>query len=299
MSLPTRRIGDRAVSAIGMGAAGLSVGDPPPEEDGVAALVAAFECGVTLVDTAACYVPGHDAQGHNEALIARALAEWGGPAESVLVATKAGIVRTGSGGTIATDFSAAARPEEVVAQCEVSLRALGRDCIELYQLHSPADDVPLAETMGAFAGLVAAGKVRQVGVCNVDVDQLAEARSVVDVASVQNSFSPGNLASLPVIEACEADGIAFLAYSPLGGLGARARNLPERAPGFAEVAAELSVSPQRLALAWELARSPVVIPIPGARRAATIADSAAATGLELSAEHLARLDTAAGCTAGA
>jgi aryl-alcohol dehydrogenase-like predicted oxidoreductase len=284
-----RSLGGRKVGAIGLGAAGLSVADHPDEESAVRTIHAALDAGVTLLDTATCYVPSHEQQGHNEALLAKALQMWSGDSDAVVVASKAGIRRIRTE-RFDIDFETSGRPERIREDCENSLRALRAERLGLYQLHSPDPDTPLAETMGAFAALQAEGKIEAVGLCNVSVDQLNEARSVVEVASVQNRFSPSSRESLPLLEVCDALGIAFLAYSPLGGLGRGARELADRAPAFAVVARKRGVSPQQVALAWELAASPVLIPIPGARRPATIEDSAAATLLELTPAELATLN---------
>lgn len=284
-----RSVGGREVSAIGLGAAGLSVGPHPAKDDAIATIIAALDTGLTLIDTAACYVPSHEAPGHNEALIANALAEWAGDSSRIVVATKAGVERIATGGTLETDFRPCGHPDDIRRQCEISLRALQRDAIDLFQLHDPNTGVPLLETMGAFRALQDEGKVIHVGLSNVTVAQIREAQTVVDVAAVQNSFSPGNRSSADVIRYCEANDIAFLAYSPLGGLGERARSLPEHSPAFAEVADERGVSPQRVALAWELQVSPAILPIPGARRPSTIQDSAAALELELTGDEMARL----------
>ena len=282
-----RSIGDREVSAIGLGAAGLTVADPLPPEEVVRVVQMAADAGITLVDTATCYIPSHEVQGYAEELIGRALRERG--TEGVMVASKAGIERT-STVDFWKDFTEGARPETIVRQCETSLRALGSERIDLYQLHTPDPEIPIEETMGAFRELRDAGKIDLVGLCNVDLDQLDRALTVVEIASVQNKFSPVARESAPMIEACEERGIAFLPYSPLGGLGQRAIDMPAQAPAFARVAEARGVSPHRVALAWELARSPVVIPLPGARRQATIDDCAAAVELELEPDELELLD---------
>lgn len=285
----SRQIGRRKVSALGLGAAGLSVGPHPPENESIATIVAALDAGLTLIDTAACYVPSHEAPGHNEALIAKALAEWAGDPSQVVVATKAGVERIATGGTLETDFRPCGHPDDIRRQCEISLHSLGCEAIDLFQLHDPNNGVPLLETMGAFRALQDEGKVIHVGLSNVTVAQIREAQTVVDIAAVQNSFSPGNRSAGDVIRYCESNDITFLAYSPLGGLGERARSLPDHNPAFAEVAQERGISPQRVALAWELQLSPAVLPIPGARRPSTIRDSAAALELELTGDEMARL----------
>jgi aryl-alcohol dehydrogenase-like predicted oxidoreductase len=286
----SRTIAGRKVGAVGLGAAGFSVGPHPPEDEAIDTILAALDAGVTLIDSAACYVPSHEAPGHNEALIAKALARWDGARGDVVIATKAGVERIATGGTLQTDFRPCGRPDDIKRQCDIAVRALGREAIELFQLHDPATGVPLAETMGAFRELQDEGKVVHVGLSNVSIAQIEETRAIVDVASVQNSFSPGNRASADVLSYCDKEGIAFLAYSPLGGLGERARSLPDQNPAFADVAVARGVSPHRVALAWELSLADAMIPIPGARRRVTIEDSAAAMDLDLSEAELAHLN---------
>ena len=286
--MESRKIGHYEVGVVGFGAAGLSVPVAGPIEESLPVLLAALDAGMTLIDTAACYVPSHLQPGHNEAVIAKALSEWGGDADSVLVATKGGLTRINDV-DIATDFRADARPEAIRRDCDVSLRALGVERIGLYQLHAPDADVPLEETMGAFAELQQAGKVDLVGLSNVSLEQLDSIRQIVDVASVQNRFSPAHREHLDVVKGCAERGIAFLAYSPLGGLGQRARELPDVNPAFAEIAALRGVSPHQVALAWELTVSPTLIPIPGSRRMETALDSAAAAALRLTDNELALL----------
>lgn len=283
-----RRLAGREVFPIGMGCAGLSVADFPPEADAVRAIHAGLDAGVQVLDTAACYVPDEHRQGHNEAIIAKALATWSGDASDVVVATKTGIKRTGAV-DFNTDFLTSGRPEFVRETVETSLRCLGVDSIFLLQLHTPGPDVPITETMGAFAALQAEGKVQHCGLSNVTVDELEAARTVVDIVSVQNRFNPADRRSADVIRHCNDKGIAFLAYSPLDGLGAGARTMPGKVPAIVDVAAERGVSPHQVALAWELAVSPNVIPIPGARRPETIRDSAGAATVELTPDELARI----------
>jgi len=285
-----RRLGSFDVSPVGFGAAGLSVADHPSEADAIRVIAAALEAGVQLIDSAACYVPSGSQQGHNEALIAKGLAAWGGARDDVLVATKAGIKRVAAV-DMDTDFVTSGRPEFIREQCETSLTALGTDCIGLFQLHTPPPDVPLVEVMGTFGELQAEGKIRHIGLSNVSVEQLDLAGTCVPVESVQNRFSPAHRESLDVVRACEARDIAFLAYSPLGGLGARARQLGEMNEPFAAVAAARGVSVHQVALAWELSLSPRLLAIPGARRVQTATDSAAAADLVLTPSELSQLSS--------
>jgi aryl-alcohol dehydrogenase-like predicted oxidoreductase len=282
-SMPSRRIGGVTVGAVGLGAMQLSLAGRPDEARSLRTVHAALDAGVTLIDTADAYCLGGDEVGHNERLVAKALASWPGDRDGVLVATKGGHTRPGR------EWGLDGRPEYLRRACEASLRALGVEAIGLYQLHRPDPKVPFVESVGALAELQADGKVRMVGLSNVSVDQIEQARRLVAVACVQNEFSPRFRRSEGELAWCAAHRVAFLPWGPLGGAHA-AGGLGRRHRAFAEVADRHGVSPQRVALAWELAKAPVVIPIPGARRPETIADSAAAPALRLDDDELARLD---------
>jgi aryl-alcohol dehydrogenase-like predicted oxidoreductase len=287
-----RRIGDVSVSAIGLGGMQLSLGDRmPPERDAIRTVHAALDAGVTLIDTADAYAPDSDSVGHNERLIAKALRAWSGDASAVLVATKGGHTRTPGGG-----WGTDARPEYLRQACEASLRALGVEAIGLYQFHRPDPAIPTGEAVATLAELKAEGKIRMVGVSNFNPAQIEEAATITELVAVQNEFSPRFRSSLPELELCAERGIAFLPWSPLGGMSSAAELGSRHAP-FAEVARERGVSPQQVALAWQLALAPVVIPIPGASRPETILDSVGAVDLELSDEELSRLNAAEAVTA--
>ncbi len=204
----------------------------------------------------------------------------------MLLATKGGHVRTEGGGWD-TDSSAGHLRDAV----DASLQRLGVEQIALWQHHRPSSRTPYDEVIGTLKEIADSGKVRMVGLSNANPQQIRDAHAVLGDAlvSVQNQFSPAFRSSRPEIDVCDELGLAFLPWSPLGGLG-DAKDLATKHPAFAEVAAAHGVSPQQVALAWELAQSPVVIPIPGAKRPASITDSAAAAALQLSAEELARLD---------
>ncbi|QFZ23719.1 aldo/keto reductase [Saccharothrix syringae] len=278
----TRRIGGVEVSAIGLGAMPMSLAGRPARDQAIETIRTAVERGVTLIDTADAYSADDSDFGHNEELIAEALKGVTG----VLVATKGGHTRTPSGG-----WAVNGRPEYLKAACEGSLRRLGVDAIDLYQFHRPDPEVPTAESVGALAELLDEGKIRLAGVSNFNPAQIREANEVLGgrLASVQNQFSPAFRSSDPELELCAELDIAFLPWSPLGGI-ASAADLGSRFAAFAEVGAAHGVSPQRVCLAWMLAKAPQVVPIPGASRPASITDSAAAAELELSAEELRRLD---------
>ncbi|GAA4516502.1 aldo/keto reductase [Nonomuraea ferruginea] len=281
--MQTRTIGNRRVSAIGLGAMPMSVaGHMPDEDQSVRTLLAALDAGLTLIDTADAYTPSHDDPGHNERLVARALSLWSGDAGDVLVATKGGHVRTPGGG-----WDVDGRPEYLKRACDRSLKALGVESIGLYQHHRPDPKVPYEDTIGALKDLHDAGKIELAGISNANPEQIRLARAILGdrLASVQNQYSPRFRSSEPEIDVCAELGLAFLPWSPLGGIG----RTGELRDAFAEIGEARGVSPQRVCLAWELARSPVVIPIPGASRPESIRDSAAAATLELTEEELARL----------
>ncbi|MEU0569823.1 aldo/keto reductase [Nonomuraea sp. NPDC005983] len=282
-----RPLGETSVSAIGLGAMPMSVhGHMPDEAQSIRTIHAALDAGVTLIDTADAYTPTSDQVGQNERLVAKALASWGGDASRVLVATKGGHTRTPGDG-----WDVDGRPEYLVEACERSLKALGVEAIGLYQHHRPDPAVPYEETIGALRDLLDAGMIRMAGISNANPSQIRLAYQVLDgrLASVQNEYSPRFRTSEPEIDLCEELGVAFLPWSPLGGMSS-AGQLGSRHAAFGRVAQARGVSPQQVCLAWELARSPVVIPIPGASRPETILDSVAATELALTPEELKSLD---------
>ncbi|WP_107080116.1 aldo/keto reductase [Streptomyces sp. NBRC 109706] len=291
--MPQRTIGDVQVSAIGLGGMPMSVeGRPDDETRSVRTVHAALDAGVTLIDTANAYhlgadIVGHDETGHNETLVARALGEWGGDSDAVLVATKGGHLRTGDGTWIVNG-----RPEHIKRAAKDSAVRLGVEAIGLYQHHRPDPEVPYADSVGALADLLDEGVIRLAGISNADPGQIREAHDILGgrLASVQNQFSPAFRSSEPELELCAELGIAFLPWSPLGGIG-RAGALGERFTPFARIATAHGVSPQQVCLAWQLALAPTVIPIPGASRPASIEDSAKATELTLTEEEIATLST--------
>jgi aryl-alcohol dehydrogenase-like predicted oxidoreductase len=284
-----RTIGDRTVSAIGLGGMPLSIeGRPDDRARCLATVHAALDAGVTLIDTADAYHLDSSDTGHNETLVAEALATYGSDVSDVLVATKGGHTRPGDG---AWDIDGS--PEHLRAACDASLKRLGVEAIGLYQHHRPDPKVPYADSIGALAELLDAGKVRMAGISNADPDQIRQAQEILGgrLVSVQNQFSPAFRSSEPELRLCAEMGIAFLPWSPLGGIGSAA-DLGSTHAAFAEVAAEHEVSPQQVTLAWMLALSPVVLPIPGSSRPETARDSAAAADLELTVDEVSRLSAA-------
>jgi aryl-alcohol dehydrogenase-like predicted oxidoreductase len=276
-----RRIGTRQVSAIGLGAMPMSVREHNDEERALATIRRALDEGVTLIDTADAYAPDEATFGHNEVLVAKAVKAFG--RADVLVATKGGHTRRG------TEWELNGRPEYLREACIASLRRLGVEQIDLYQHHRPDPEVPYEETMGGLQALVDEGLIAAAGLSNASPEQILTARKVIGdgLVAVQNQFSPTYRSSRPEIDLCAELGLAFLAWSPLGGMS-RAADLGGNQQ-FADVAAAHGVSPQQVALAWELSLSEAVIPIPGASRPESIADSVRAVQLELTPEELASL----------
>ncbi|POX56575.1 aldo/keto reductase [Streptomyces sp. Ru71] len=295
-----RLLGDVRVSAIGLGAMPLSIEGRPDEERAVATVHAALDAGVTLLDTADSYhLPGAE-PGHNELLVARALAAYGGDTSGVLVATKGGRGRPADG-----SWTVDGSPRHLKSAAEASLKRLGVEAIGLYQLHKPDPVVPFAESVGALRELLDEGKIRLAGISNATVEQIRQAHEILGdkLASVQNRYSPAVRDSEPELRLCAELGLAFLPWSPLGGISRSSLDGPSRLEGenrftaFHTVARDRGVSPQRICLAWLLSHAPNMLPIPGASRPSTIQDSAAAADLALSTEELGRLEASVEVTA--
>ncbi|MGH7658321.1 MAG: aldo/keto reductase [Gemmatimonadales bacterium] len=276
-----RRLGPGGpeVSATGYGGMHLSIDGRPDENTAVQVIHAALDAGVTLIDTADSYCLSDEDTGHNERLIAKALREWSGPRNDVIVATKGGIVRPQG------RWERNGRPEHLRRACDRSLRNLGVERIALYQFHAPDPEVPFRESVEAIAELAAEGKVRWVGLSNVSVEQIELARSITPIMTVQNRLNPFFREALKegVVSHCAEQGIGFLAYSPTGG-GRLTRKLPGH-PALASIASRHEVSGHAVVLAWLLAQAPVVIPIPSARTVAHALDSAGASEVELNEEE--------------
>lgn len=283
-----RSLGSRTVSAIGLGGMPMSIEGRPDEARSVATIHAALDAGVTLIDTADAYHLHADEVGHNEELIARALRSYGADTSGVLVATKGGHLRPGDG-----TWTRNGDPAYLKRAAKESARRLGVDAIGLYQFHRPDPAVPYADSVGALVELLDEGVIEQAGISNADVAQIDLAHELLGgrLASVQNQFSPRFRSSQGELEHCAALGVAFLPWSPLGGI-TNAAELGARHAVFQEVADAHGVSVYRVTLAWELALAPVVIPIPGASRPASILDSAGAADVVLTPEEVARLSAA-------
>lgn len=281
------------VSVIGMGCMPLSVrGDRPSENKGLETLQEAFRCGVNFFDTADCYCTGENDFGHNERLVGKFLQSLS-PTDrgSVVVATKGGITRTGK------DWGRNGRPEYLKAACEKSLKNLGVERIDVYQHHRIDPDVPLEESLGAFAELREEGKIAHAAVSNYGVDEIERAQKIVPIVSVQNQLGPNHREPEWSVErarpgadpntpgtlaASREQNMAFLPWCPLGGMGS-AKKLDGEDFGLNTLAREVGRSPYQLVLAWLRQKGPHVIPIPGASRPESIRDSAGSGSLQLEA----------------
>jgi aryl-alcohol dehydrogenase-like predicted oxidoreductase len=276
-SVGTLDLGDLTVRRLGYGAmriTGQGVWGPPPDHDAaIAVLRRALELGVNLIDTADSYGPDV-----SEELIAEALHPY---PEELVIATKGGFTRPGPGKWVPNG-----RPEYLREACEGSLRRLRTDRIDLYQLHVPDRDVPYEESIGALKELQDEGKVNQVGVSNVSLEQLATARGIVDVVSVQNRFNLGDRSAADVLAVCQADGLGFIPWFPLD-----AGSLAEPGGVAAEIAERHGATPAQVALAW-LLRTPATLPIPGTSSVAHLEENLAAASLALSDDEVAELTAA-------
>ena len=287
--MQTRLLGPFRVSAIGLGAMPMSSNadkQVPDESQAMAMIHAALDSGVTLIDTADIYAPTWDSMGHNEILVRKAMASYGGNTDEVVIATKGGITR--SEGEV---WGRNATMSYLRAAVEKSLRNLGVDVIDLYQWHRPDRSMVYADAIANFKALQDEGKIKTIGISNANVEEIEIAVDVLGeggLVSVQNEFSPKFRCSQDELKFCAERDIAFLPWSPLGGTGGGARAVGEQFSAFAEIGRDHGVSPQQVVLAWELSLDDCVIPIPGARRPESIIDSAKASDLELSAEELQR-----------
>jgi|Tabmets5t2r1_1033131.scaffolds.fasta_scaffold11949_3 pyridoxine 4-dehydrogenase len=275
----TVRIGDLTVNRMGFGAMRLTgpgvIGPPDDAEGALGILRRAVELGVNFIDTADSYGPEV-----NERQIAEALHPY---PEGLVIATKGGLLHERRG-----EWRQDGRPETLRAACESSLERLRLERIDLYQLHSVDPTVPIEESVGALAELQREGKIRHIGLSNVDTRQLAQARRVAPVVSVQNRYSVADRPWEGMVDACEREGIAFLPWFPLG-FGELARSRGH----LAELGANRGATAAQIAIAWLLRRSPVMLPIPGSSTLTHLEENVAAAGIELSDTEFAELSGSA------
>jgi pyridoxine 4-dehydrogenase len=260
--------GDLTVNRMGYGAMRITGsgiwGEPPDREQAKAALRRALELDVNFIDTADSYGPEV-----SETLIAETLYPY---PDDLVIATKGGLTRSGPG-----RWDRDGRPEHLREACEGSLRRLRLEQIPLYQLHAPDEKVPLADSLGALADLKAEGKIRHIGVSNFSPEQVEEAQRIVPVVSVQNRYNVNDRSSESVLDLCTQEALAFLPWAPI--------QETEKIAGVLNAAKRLGVSERQVALAWLLARSPQVLPIPGSGSPEHVTDNIAAAGLELTGDE--------------
>ena len=264
----------------------LSLEGRPSEAQAIRVIHAVLARGIRLIDTADVYCIDDGDIGHNERLIAKALRDWPGARDDVIVATKGGLIRPGG------RWVSKADPAHLTSACERSLAALGVERIDLYQLHAPDPRVPFMDSVGALADLQRRGLIRWVGLSNVSVEEIDSAARVVDVVTVQNRLNPFFREALSdgVVRWCEQQGIGMMAYSPLGG-GRLNRKLPAH-PALLPLARRYGASPHAIVLAWVMAQGSTVIPIPGARMVEHALDAISAREIRLAPEDLAAIDRA-------
>ncbi|HXB49538.1 MAG TPA: aldo/keto reductase [Streptosporangiaceae bacterium] len=260
--------GDLTVNRMGFGAmriTGEGIWGPPPDRDRAkAALRQAVELGVNFIDTADSYGPNV-----SEELIAETLHPY---PDDLVIATKGGLLRPGPG-----RWEPDGRPEHLREACEGSLRRLKLDQIPLYQFHRPDSKVPLAESIGVLVELKEEGKIRHIGVSNVSEDQLRDAQKLTPVVSVQNRYNLNDRTSESMVDLCDAEGIVFLPWAPI-------QEADELIP-VVTAGRRLGVSTRQVALAWLLARSPQILPIPGSGSAGHVAENVAAASVELTSDE--------------
>lgn len=257
--MPVVRLGYGAMQLAGEGV----WGEPKDRDEAIAVLRRAVDLGVTFFDTADSYGPNV-----SEEIIAEALAPYG---HGVVVATKAGLTRTGPG-----EWVSVGRPAYLKQQVELSLRKLKTDRIDLIQLHRIDPEVPVADQVGALKELQDAGKVRHIGLSEVDVDQLKEAQRTAEIVSVQNMFNLTKRDAEPLLDHCTAEGIGFIPWFPLA-----TGELSKDGGALTDLAKQHDATPSQLALAWLLHRSPVMLPIPGTSSVAHVEDNIGAANITL------------------
>ena len=266
--------GDLTVNRLGFGAMRITGrgiwGDPPSRDQAIATLRRVVELGVTFIDTADSYGPSV-----SEELIAEALHPY---PDDLVIATKGGLVRPGP-----NRWDGDGRPEHLREACEGSLRRLRLDQIPLYQLHAPDPKVPLAESVGAIAELKDEGKIRHVGVSNVSEAQLRAAQRIVPIVSVQNRYNVNDRRSQPLVDLCEQEDMVFLPWAPLQESGRRV--------AVAAAAQRHRVTEQQVVIAWLLASSPAILPIPGTGSPEHAAENVAAAAVDLSREEMDAIST--------
>lgn len=286
-SMETQQIGKTGVfvSAIGLGAMPMSIYDRPPESQSIQVIHRTLDLGITLIDTADSYCKDESDKHHNERLIHKALSSYQGDVSQVFVATKGGLMRPNEG------WTRNGSPEHLRQTIRVSFEALGgKKPIDLWQYHSPDPQYTIAESLQPVKEAVEEGLIRFVGVSNFSVEQIKQAREVVDIVSVQNQYNPWERQPERdgVLQYCEQEGLTFLPWSPFG--GRRRHQSLEDIPAIAKLAQAKGVSVYCIVLAWLRAKSPSVLPIPGASKISSIEDTIRAIDIKLSEAEIQKID---------
>ena len=285
--METKQLGNTGVtiSAIGLGGMPMSLSNRPSEEEGIAVIHRALALGVTLIDTADSYCQDESDKHHNEKLIAKALQQYTGDTSQIIVATKGGLMRPNGSWTRNGD------PEHLRETIRTSFKALGGNKpIDLWQYHAPDPNYTIKAALTPAKEAVEEGIIRFVGVSNFSVEQIKQARDVVEVVSVQNQYNPWyrQPESDGVLKYCETENLTFFPWSPLGG-SRRVSSLPD-IPVIAQIAQAKGVSVYQIVLAWLRAKSPCIVPIPGASKVASIGDSVGAVAVTLSDAEISQID---------
>lgn len=286
--METKQLGntDLTISAIGLGGMPMSLSSRPPESEAIKVIHRAIDLGITLIDTADSYCQDESDKHHNERLIHKALSTYAGDTSNVRVATKGGLMRPNG------SWTRNGNPDHLRETIRISFEALGGEKpIDLWQYHAPDPNYTIKESLAPAASAVKEGLIRFVGVSNFSVDQIKQGRDVLEIVSVQNQYNPWfrQPESDGVLEYCETESLTFLPWSPLGGSSRFSRL--EDIPVIAQLAKEKGVSVYCIVLAWLRAKSPCVVPIPGASKVSSIEDSVGAVEVKLSAEEVKKIVT--------
>jgi aryl-alcohol dehydrogenase-like predicted oxidoreductase len=273
------------VSIIGLGGMPMSLSNRPPESQSINVIQRALELGVTFIDTADSYCKDETDKHHNERLIHKALQTYNGDTSNVIVATKGGLMRPNG------SWTRNGNPHHLRETIRVSFEVLGGNKpIDIWQYHSPDPEYSIEESLTPAKEAVTAGMIRFVGVSNFSVEQIKRARDVVDIVSVQNQYSPWQRQPEfdGVLEYCETEGLTFLPWSPFG--GSRRHDKLEEISAIAQLAKAKGVSVYNIVLAWLRAKSPCILPIPGASKISSIEDTVRSVDLELSDQEVQIID---------
>ncbi len=274
-----------SISAIGLGGMPLSLSNRPPESDAIAVIHKALDLGITLIDTADSYCRDESDKHHNERLIAKALQQYEGDTSQVTVATKGGLMRPNG------SWTRNGNPDRLRKTIRQSYEALGGEKpITLWQYHAPDPNYTIEEALAPVKEAVEEGLISHVGVSNFSVEQIKQAREIIEIVSVQNQYNPWHRQPEfdGVLEYCEREGLTFFPWSPLGG-SSRVSRLQD-IPIIVQLAAAKNISVYQIVLAWLRTKSPCIVPIPGASKISSIEDSVRAVAVKLSLEEVQRLD---------